>query len=172
VDGIAGKIDDDLNHAACAAELKALAGKLPDIPVLVGHPLEEAGKRFNAVTLLGNGKMLATYRKQQLPNAEVCCQLPKFEEALEIVEIADGKPLPGVFVAEQPTELEVYRALVLGVRDYLGKNGFAGADDRQQISAAGAAFRTVSDYAAARLIQPTKTRPRCNRPRRVSTGHE
>ncbi|MDR3300253.1 MAG: NAD+ synthase [Candidatus Accumulibacter sp.] len=220
-------------YAACAAELAALAGKLPDIPVLVGHPLEEAGKRFNAATLLGSGKMLATYRKRQLPNAEVfdekryfepgetscvvtikgvrcginicedvwqagtadqardagaevlfvlnaspyhigkqalragilreriettglpviyvnlvggqdelvfdggsfvldargevCCQLPKFEEALEIVEIADGKPLPGVFVAEPPVEPEVYRALVLGVRDYLGKNGFPGA---------------------------------------------
>jgi NAD+ synthase/NAD+ synthase (glutamine-hydrolysing) len=43
------------------------------------------------------------------------------------VQVVDGEPLPGVFVPDQSTEEEVYRALVLGVRDYLGKNGFPGA---------------------------------------------
>jgi NAD+ synthase/NAD+ synthase (glutamine-hydrolysing) len=57
----------------------------------------------------------------------LCCQLPKFEEALALVEFANGQPQPGVIVAEQLLEAEVYRALVLGVRDYLGKNGFPGA---------------------------------------------
>lgn len=55
------------------------------------------------------------------------CQLPMFEEALEVIDVVDGEPQPGVFVAELSTEAEVYRALVLGVRDYLGKNGFPGA---------------------------------------------
>ncbi|MDR0578760.1 MAG: NAD+ synthase [Candidatus Accumulibacter sp.] len=220
-------------YAACASEMEALAGRLPDIPVIVGHPLEENGRRFNAATLLAGGRALATYRKQRLPNAEVfdekryfepsgapcvvtirgvrcginiCedvwkagaadqardagaqvlfvlnaspyhigkqalragilrqriettglpvvyvnlvggqdelvfdggsfvldargearCRLPMFEEALEIVEIADGAPNPGPFAPEQPVEPEVYRALTLGVRDYLGKNGFPGA---------------------------------------------
>ena len=220
-------------YAACAAEMQSLAGQLPELAVIVGHPLAEGGKRFNAATLIQGGRAVATYRKQRLPNAEVfdekryfdpsetpcvaaikgvrcginicedvwtagtadqardagaevlfvlnaspyhigkqglraevlreriettglpvvyvnlvggqdelvfdggsfvldaggevCCQLPKFEEALEIVEIADGAPLPGPFVPEQPIEPEVYRALVLGVRDYLGKNGFPGA---------------------------------------------
>ena len=54
----------------------------------------------------------------------VRCQLPKFEEALEIVQVVDGEPQPGVFVPDQENEAEIYRALVLGVRDYLGKNGF------------------------------------------------
>ncbi|MDR2452443.1 MAG: NAD+ synthase [Candidatus Accumulibacter sp.] len=220
-------------YAASSAGLAALAGELPDIPVIVGHPLEEDGKRFNAATLLGGGRTLATYRKQCLPNAEVfdekryfepggtpcvvtiggarcginiCedvwmsgaadqarsagaeilfvlnaspyhigkqalragilrerikttglpivyvnlvggqdelvfdggsfvldargeirCQLPTFEEALEIVEIIDGAPRTGLLVPERTTEAEVYRALTLGVRDYLGKNGFPGA---------------------------------------------
>ncbi len=57
----------------------------------------------------------------------LCCQLPKFEEALAIVEIVDGEPRPCEIVAEQVVEAEVYQALVLGVRDYLGKNGFPGA---------------------------------------------
>ncbi len=58
---------------------------------------------------------------------ELCFQMPKFEEALGIVELVDGQPLPGVIVAEPAIEAEVYRALVVGVRDYLGKNGFPGA---------------------------------------------
>ncbi len=60
-------------------------------------------------------------------HGEVRCQLPKFEEALVVVEFVDGEPQPGLIVAEQAVEAEVYQALVLGVRDYLGKNGFPGA---------------------------------------------
>jgi NAD+ synthase/NAD+ synthase (glutamine-hydrolysing) len=221
-------------HAACAAELATLAGRLPEIAVVVGHPLLEDGRRYNAATRLAPGVAPVTYRKQRLPNAEVfdemryfepgdapgvfelkgvrcalaiCedvwrsgvaeqaraagaealfalnaspyhigkqalraevlreriettglpivyvnlvggqdelvfdggsfvldaggemrCQLPRFEEALEIVEIApDGLVTPGAFAPDEATEPEVYRALVLGVRDYLGKNGFPGA---------------------------------------------
>ena len=220
-------------YDACADELTSLAREIPDFSVIVGHPLEEDGRCFNAATLISNGGLAATYRKQRLPNyevfdeeryfepsdvpcvvdikgvrcginicadvweagtadqakeagaeillvlnaspyhigkqalraevlreriettrlpvvyanlvggqdelvfdggsfvldsrGEVRCQLPKFEEALEVVEIADGEPVPGRIVSEQATEPEVYRALVLGVRDYLGKNGFPGA---------------------------------------------
>lgn len=58
---------------------------------------------------------------------EARCRLPAFEEALEVVEFFDARLLPGKIAAEQPLETEVYQALVLGVRDYLGKNGFPGA---------------------------------------------
>jgi NAD+ synthase/NAD+ synthase (glutamine-hydrolysing) len=58
---------------------------------------------------------------------ELRCQLPKFEEALAIVDFVDGQPQPGLIAAEQAVEAEIYQALVLGVRDYLGKNGFPGA---------------------------------------------
>lgn len=58
---------------------------------------------------------------------EVRCQLPKFEEALAVVDFVDGEPQPGVIVGGQTIESEVYQALVLGVRDYIGKNGFPGA---------------------------------------------
>ncbi|MDR2506743.1 MAG: NAD+ synthase [Candidatus Accumulibacter sp.] len=58
----------------------------------------------------------------------VCLELPKFEEALEYVELNGSEPLAGGSARErQPREAEIYRALVLGVRDYLGKNGFPGA---------------------------------------------
>jgi NAD+ synthetase len=54
-------------------------------------------------------------------------QLPVFEEAVAVVEIEDGRILPGVVAPPLSDEAEVYLALKLGVRDYLGKNGFPGA---------------------------------------------
>ena len=58
---------------------------------------------------------------------EIRCQLPTFEEALAVVDFVDGEPQAGEIAAERMVEAEVYQALVLGVRDYLGKNGFPGA---------------------------------------------
>jgi NAD+ synthetase len=57
---------------------------------------------------------------------EVTHQLPAFEEALAVVELNGGTPLPGERDAPLSTEEAVYRALCLGVRDYVGKNGFPG----------------------------------------------
>jgi NAD+ synthase (glutamine-hydrolysing) len=53
-------------------------------------------------------------------------QLPSFEEALTVVEFVDGAPVPGEIAPEQPLEALVYKALCLGVKDYVGKNGFPG----------------------------------------------
>ncbi len=58
---------------------------------------------------------------------EVTHQFAAFEEELGIVRIDGGQPVAGKRVAQQGEEAEVYRALCLGVRDYLGKNGFPGA---------------------------------------------
>ena len=54
-------------------------------------------------------------------------QLPQFVEALDCVDFADGAMRPGPVAPARPPEAEVYDALVLGVRDYVGKNGFPGA---------------------------------------------
>jgi NAD+ synthetase len=54
-------------------------------------------------------------------------QLPSFVEQVAIVEFADGKLLSGEIAPEQSDEAAAYAALVLGVRDYVGKNGFPGA---------------------------------------------
>src|SRR5690349_1493076 len=58
---------------------------------------------------------------------EVVCQLPLFEEALEFVTVADGELQRGAIAGQRPLESEVYGALCLGVRDYVGKNRFPGA---------------------------------------------
>ena len=218
-------------YRSCARELAALAVRLP-LPAIVGHPLEESGRRYNAASLLEKGAIKATYRKTRLPNYEVfdeqryfdcgegslvvdikgvrvgiaICedvwhpgvaeaakaagaevllslnasplhlnkqgvrhevvreralatampivfanlvggqdelifdgasfaidrdgslthQLEAFAEALVVVEYADGRLLPGACAAGLSDEAEVYAALKLGVRDYIGKNGFPG----------------------------------------------
>ena len=220
-------------YSACERELDDLASRLPDIAVLVGHPVAKDDCCYNAATLIDGGQRVATYFKQRLPNyevfdeeryfesgdapsvvsvkgvrcginicadvweagtadqarqsgaevllvlnaspyhigkqarrtevlrervtatglpvfyanlvggqdelvfdggslaldsrGEICCQLPKFQEALAVIDFIDGEPQASEVVAEQALEAEVYQALVLGVRDYLGKNGFPGA---------------------------------------------
>jgi len=53
-------------------------------------------------------------------------RLPQFEEALGIVDFAAGQLHSADRAAELPLEAEAYRALTLGVHDYVGKNGFPG----------------------------------------------
>ena len=53
-------------------------------------------------------------------------QLQMFEEALAVVTLDGTRVMPGVITAPISTEAEVYGALCLGVRDYVGKNGFPG----------------------------------------------
>lgn len=58
-------------YAKSSESLLALAQQLKqfaDVHVLVGHPLERQGIRHNAVSVLVNGTVLATYCKQNLPN--------------------------------------------------------------------------------------------------------
>ena len=57
---------------------------------------------------------------------EIAAQCPAFEEGLYFVEL-DGDKFKGEMHAQPGIEAGVYRALVVGVRDYIGKNGFAGA---------------------------------------------
>lgn len=54
-------------------------------------------------------------------------KMAQFEEGHAIVEFDNGKPLPGAIAPELSLEAQVYAALVMGVRDYVNKNGFPGA---------------------------------------------
>jgi NAD+ synthase/NAD+ synthase (glutamine-hydrolysing) len=55
----------------CEAELVALAGYAPAMPVVVGHPHREGRTRYNAASLLRGGRIEAIYFKQRLPNYNV-----------------------------------------------------------------------------------------------------
>jgi NAD+ synthase (glutamine-hydrolysing) len=59
-------------------------------------------------------------------NGTLAAQLRHVEEELLLVEFDGAKPLPAAIAPELPLEAQVYQALVLGVRDYIGKNGFPG----------------------------------------------
>jgi NAD+ synthase/NAD+ synthase (glutamine-hydrolysing) len=58
---------------------------------------------------------------------KLALQMAPFVEAIEVVEYEDGRLLPGLQVPWVGAEAAAYEALKLGVRDYLGKNGFPGA---------------------------------------------
>ncbi|MNK31397.1 Glutamine-dependent NAD(+) synthetase [compost metagenome] len=58
---------------------------------------------------------------------EIRAQLQHCVEDLQIIEFQGGQPVDGTIVEELSVEAQVYKALVLGVHDYIGKNGFPGA---------------------------------------------
>jgi len=62
-------------------------------------------------------------------DAEGNCRmrLPQFEEALGVIDYDAGRLRSDDMAEELSVEAEAYRALVLGVRDYIGKSGFGGA---------------------------------------------
>jgi len=57
-------------YRACAAQLDDLA-RAAALPIVLGYPEESQGKRYNAASLLADGRVAATYRKFRLPNYEV-----------------------------------------------------------------------------------------------------
>ncbi len=57
--------------SACRKALNELAAKISGISVIVGHPHEQDGRRYNAASLLQDGKVVATYCKRLLPNYSV-----------------------------------------------------------------------------------------------------
>ena len=58
---------------------------------------------------------------------ELAARMPQFVEGTAIVEFDGAAPRRGDIAREESLEAQVYAALVLGVRDYLNKNGFPGA---------------------------------------------
>ncbi len=56
---------------ACKAALDDLARQISGIAVVVGHPHEQDGKRYNAASLLRDGEVVSTYFKRCLPNYSV-----------------------------------------------------------------------------------------------------
>ncbi|QSA99147.1 NAD+ synthase [Methylococcus sp. EFPC2] len=95
--------------------------------------VEAAGVPLVYVNLVGGQDELVFDGASFVMNArgEITSRLPEFEEALTVVEfVREGDtlvPAPGPLVEPADEVASVYRALVLGIRDYAGKNGFQGA---------------------------------------------
>lgn len=70
-------------YNSCDQALKALAQRISGIAVIVGHPHQVEGKRYNAASLLRDGKVEATYCKHFLPNYAVFDEERYFEQGVE-----------------------------------------------------------------------------------------
>ncbi len=66
--------------ASTTQALIQLIQQLEDIYVVVGYPELEQGQLYNAAAVIYNGEMIATYRKQQLPNYGVFDEKRYFSE--------------------------------------------------------------------------------------------
>ncbi len=78
-------------YSESARVLLELARGLPaGLAVVVGHPLAEGEERYNAASVLRDGGILATYRKQKLPNHTVFDELRTFTPGKEAVVFEQG----------------------------------------------------------------------------------
>jgi len=67
----------------CLEALYALAAQIHGITVVVGHPDEFQGRRYNAASVLRDGRVLTTYHKHILPNHTVFDEVRYFSAGTE-----------------------------------------------------------------------------------------
>jgi NAD+ synthase (glutamine-hydrolysing) len=103
-------------------------GKQAERMAIVGTRVRETGLPVLYVNTVGGQDELVFDGGSFVMNADgqVQAELPRFEESLTTVEYADGGFRAAPRAPAQAPEAEVYRALVLGVRDYVLKSGFRG----------------------------------------------
>lgn len=84
----------DSMQTRIVAALRRLVEQLNGIQALIGLPWAEEGRRYNACALVGEGRILAGYFKQKLPNYQVFDEKRYFDagEMPCVVEIA-GVPV-------------------------------------------------------------------------------
>ncbi|CUW23267.1 Glutamine-dependent NAD(+) synthetase [Serratia grimesii] len=76
-------------YQRCDVQLHRLQQASVDVAILVGHPWREGDKLYNALSLFSEGKLLARYFKQQLPNYGVFDEKRYFQAGNEtcVVEL-------------------------------------------------------------------------------------
>lgn len=97
---------------ACAEAVRALAREVTGISLLVGHPHEQDGKLHNAVSLLDNGQIVATYLKQRLPNYQVFDEARYFAAGTAPLVFSHQGLKIGVLICEDVWFAEPVRATV------------------------------------------------------------
>lgn len=107
-------------------------GKVPERESLIRHRAREHGVPIVYVNLVGGQDELVFDGGSFVVDGagDLTQRAPFFEEANLLVEIELGakpRPLPEVIAPVPEPEDAIYSALVLGVRDYVRKNGFSGA---------------------------------------------
>lgn len=67
-------------YRACEQALEELAAQAKGITLIVGHPQQIGAARYNAASVLRDGKVQATYHKHELPNHSVFDEKRYFEQ--------------------------------------------------------------------------------------------
>jgi NAD+ synthetase len=131
-------------------------GKLHTRYDVVSARARETGMPLVFCNLVGGQDELVFDGASFVVNArgEVTHQLPAFEEAMAIVELARGEVVAGERAPELPLDAMVYRALCLGVKDYVGKNGFPGV----LLGLSGGIDSALTACIAADALGPDKVR--------------
>lgn len=91
---------DFYRQAATAMTDLAQATRALNVAVVVGHPLAEDGKHYNAASVLLRGECLCTYRKQHLPQYEVFDELRYFSPGQETVTFTHAGVCFGLAICE------------------------------------------------------------------------
>ncbi len=136
-------ICEDAWHASAAAQAKHHGAELLVIPNASPYHLEKQCLRedvakarvvetglpliyLNAVggqdELVFDGASFAFSK-----TGELVLAMPQFKEDMAFIEYSNSDLVKGAVTVPHSVEAQVYDALVLGVKDYLGKNGFPGA---------------------------------------------
>ncbi|MCB1928987.1 MAG: NAD+ synthase [Rhodocyclaceae bacterium] len=104
-------------------------GKSRERELVLADRVRESGLAVLYVNMVGGqDELVFDGYSMALDNDGACTyRAPAFEESLDVVDWSAGRWLGGRCEAPLVEEAEVYSALVGGVRDYIGKNGFPGA---------------------------------------------
>lgn len=85
---------------ACEQGVQALLDDTQGITLIVGHPVVVDGRRYNAASVLENGKIIATYHKQALPNYQVFDEKRYFEAGEETCVFTHQDTQVGLLICE------------------------------------------------------------------------
>lgn len=78
--------------------LDRICHAMPNISLLIGHPHQVGGELFNAASLIQQGKVVATYHKQALPNYSVFDEERYFEAGNQPLVFALDGTVFGVMI--------------------------------------------------------------------------
>lgn len=85
----------------CARQIDRLAGQLPGgLTCIVGAPVAEGARRFNAAVVFQHGRIVGIYRKMLLPNYGVFDEKRVFDAGREPLVIEVGKLRVGIQICE------------------------------------------------------------------------
>ncbi|MEM9532878.1 MAG: NAD(+) synthase, partial [Pseudomonadota bacterium] len=91
---------------AAEAALREVIREVRGPDVIIGHPLAEEGRLFNAISWVRNGDVIGRYRKQALPNYAVFDEKRYFEPGSGALTVDISGTRVGVLICEDIWESE------------------------------------------------------------------